>query len=154
MSLMDGDLLKESQELFASIVGKGNTASPYTFCLIVQALANGGEIDKAVAYLHQMVRNGYSPRMITCNVVLRVLCEEGRINGAFHVLVFMIKRDTTPSRFSFTASINEFIRQRRLLEALGVNGAAVKLGVAPHRTPRSDCKRESHVLLERVDAIA
>ena len=77
MSLMDGDLLKESEYLFARIVEKGYTTLPYTFCLMVQARANGGEIDKALAYLHQMIRNGYSPRMITYNIVLLFFVRKG-----------------------------------------------------------------------------
>ncbi|KAJ6845523.1 putative pentatricopeptide repeat-containing protein, mitochondrial [Iris pallida] len=132
MALMDGsEALKEGKELFERMISEGYKTSPYTYCLLVEALAKGDEIDDALAHLCKMAGGGYSPRMITCNAVFRILCKQGRVDDALHVLILMIERDSIPSSFSIILLLEEFTQQGRQLEALGVYGAAVKRGILP-----------------------
>ncbi|XP_072983388.1 uncharacterized protein [Typha latifolia] len=131
-STINSELLKDAKYLFKKIKEMNCELSPYTYSLMVQALAKGGEIDEALTYLHEMVKTGYSPRMMTYNILLRVLCGEGRVYVALDVLILMMERDTIPSGFSFSILLNEFSQQERQLDAFAVYAAAVKRGVVPH----------------------
>ncbi|KAG6531067.1 pentatricopeptide repeat-containing protein At1g62680, mitochondrial-like [Zingiber officinale] len=133
--VIDDKVLKDANELFELIKEVGHDLSPYTYCLMVQALARGGEVDKALFHLHEIARNGYSPRMMTFNVILRILCEQGRCDDAISVLVLMIDRDRIPSKFSFSILLSALCGLGRVLEAFGVYAAAVKRSVVPHWKP-------------------
>lgn len=137
--------LKVAKELFEKVTEMDFGPSPYTYCLMVQALAMGGEMDEALALLHETVREGYSPRMMTYNVILRILCEEGRLNDALGILVLMIKREKIPSRFSFHVLLNELSRQGRLLDAFGVYAAAIKRNVSSNWKPQKDWQNEEEL---------
>ncbi|KAJ0978393.1 hypothetical protein J5N97_013867 [Dioscorea zingiberensis] len=137
-STRNGDSFKKAKELFEKITELHYPLSPYTYCRMVQALAERGEVSQAFNHLLKMIGNGYSPRMLTYNIVLRVLCMNGRVDDALYVLVLMLEKDTIPGRFSFSVLIDELERQGRLLDAYGVYGSAVKWGVIPKRKPRQD----------------
>ncbi|XP_074568450.1 uncharacterized protein LOC141824991 [Curcuma longa] len=140
--VIDDKVLKDATELFESIKEVGHDLSPYTYCLMVQALARGGEVDKALFHLHEIVRNGYSPRMMTFNVILRILCEQGRCDDAISVLVLMIDGDRIPSKFSFGITLSALCGLGRVLEAFGVYAAAVKRNVVPHWKPPTGLNME------------
>ncbi|CAL9187790.1 unnamed protein product [Musa hybrid cultivar] len=134
-SVIDEKVLNDAMELLDAITEIGHNPSVYTYCLMVKALAIGGEIDKALFHLHEMVRIGYCPRMMTYNVVLRVLCGGGRGDDALDVLVLMIERGTIPSGSSFGILLGELCQQGRVLDAFGVYAAAIKRGVVLHWKP-------------------
>ncbi|KAG0453407.1 hypothetical protein HPP92_024711 [Vanilla planifolia] len=90
------ELLKEVKELFRDVSFDGVGPSPYTCCLMVQALAKGGETDIALAYLQEMVKHGYIPRIMTYNVILQKLCGTGRSLEAAGVFAVAIKRGVAP----------------------------------------------------------
>ncbi|KAG1338954.1 pentatricopeptide repeat-containing protein, mitochondrial-like [Cocos nucifera] len=144
-STINSELLKDAKELFGKVTEMDFGPSPYTYCLMVQALAIGGEMDEALDLLHEMVRAGYSPRMMTYNVILRTLCEEGRVNDALGILVLMIKREKIPSRFSFRVLLNELNRQGRLLDAFGVYAAAIKRDVISNWKPQKVWQNEEEL---------
>ncbi|KAK8928552.1 hypothetical protein KSP39_PZI017658 [Platanthera zijinensis] len=131
-SKINGKHFEEAKKLFDEItVKKGNEPSPYTYCLMVQTLAERGEIDAAMCYLKDMI----NPRIMTYNVVLRILCRKGMVNDALGVLVNMIERETMPSKFSLSILICEFKRQGRLLSSSAVYSVAIKRGVVPRCKP-------------------
>ncbi|XP_039135827.1 pentatricopeptide repeat-containing protein At3g22470, mitochondrial-like [Dioscorea cayenensis subsp. rotundata] len=139
-STRNDEPLKEAKELFEQIMELGYPLSPYTYCLMVQALAEKGEVSQAFNHLLEMIGKGYSPRMLTYNVVLRVLCRDGRVDDAMYVFILMLEKDTIPGKFSFSVLIGELERQGRLLDAYGVYAAAVKWGVVPKRIPGKQLK--------------
>ncbi|XP_020108840.1 pentatricopeptide repeat-containing protein At5g41170, mitochondrial-like [Ananas comosus] len=156
-SMTNNEVLKDAKELFKKIQEVSYGPSPYTYCLMIQALAKGGEIDEAVAHLHEMMKEGYSPRIMTYNVVLRVLCDEGRVYEALDLLLDMITRDVIPSRFSFSIVLNEFCRQGQMLDAYSVYAAAIKRGVIPYwkrKDERKDNKESDQTLDKEVEEIA
>nr|CAD1833089.1 unnamed protein product [Ananas comosus var. bracteatus] len=156
-SITNDEVLKDAKELFKKIQEVSYGPSPYTYCLMIQALAKGGEIDEAVAHLHEMIKEGYSPRIMTYNVVLRVLCDEGRAYEALDLLLDMITRDVIPSRFSFSIVLNEFCRQGKMLDAYSVYAAAIKRGVIPYwkrKDERKDNKEYDQTLDKEVEEIA
>ncbi|KAJ8484600.1 hypothetical protein OPV22_017085 [Ensete ventricosum] len=134
-SVIDEKVLNDAMEILDAITEIGHYPSAYTYCLMVQALAVGGRIDKALFHLHEMVRIGYCPRMMTYDVVLRVLCGGGRGDDALDVLVLMIERGTIPSKFSFGILLGELCQQGRVSDAFGVYAAATKRGVVPNWKP-------------------
>uniref|UniRef100_K3YCJ4 Pentacotripeptide-repeat region of PRORP domain-containing protein n=1 Tax=Setaria italica TaxID=4555 RepID=K3YCJ4_SETIT len=58
----DASALGDAREVFAKLVASGHEPVSYTYCLMAQALARGGEVDAAVALLEEMVRRGYALR--------------------------------------------------------------------------------------------
>ncbi|XP_043687299.1 pentatricopeptide repeat-containing protein At1g09900-like [Telopea speciosissima] len=135
-SWADGELLKDAEELFERIKNVGLGPHPSTYCLMIQSLSIRGQIDRALANLHEMMRLGYPPRMITFNTVVRALCVEGRVDDALLVLLVMVTSSTSPGRISYNLIIDELNQQGRLLGASVVYGAALKRGVIPHCKPR------------------
>ena len=96
-------------------MASGHEPVSYTYCLMAQALARGGEVDAAVALLEEMVR---------------ALCDRSRARDALRVLVLvMIVRDFVPGRNAFDALLGELGRQGRWTNAMAVYAAAVKRGV-------------------------
>jgi len=126
----DASALGDAREVFAKLVASGHEPVSYTYCLMAQALARGGEVDAAVALLEEMVRRGYALRKRTYTDVVRALCDRGRARDALRVLVLvMIVRDFVPGRNAFDALLGELGRQGRWTDAMAVYAAAVKRGV-------------------------
>ncbi|RLN42702.1 protein Rf1, mitochondrial-like [Panicum miliaceum] len=126
----DVSALGDAREVFAKLVASGHEPVSYTYCLMAQALARGGEVDAAVALLEEMVRRGYALRKRAYTDVVRALCDRGRARDALRVLVLvMIVRDFVPGRNAFDALLGELGRQGRWTDAMAVYAAAVKRGV-------------------------
>ncbi|NP_001130560.2 uncharacterized protein LOC100191659 [Zea mays] len=126
----DASALGDAEEVFAKVVASGHEPVSYTYCLMAQALARGGEVDAAVALLEDMVRKGYALRKRAYTDVVRALCDRGRARDALQVLVLvMIVRDFVPGRNAFEALLGELSRQGRWADAMAVYAAAVKRGV-------------------------
>ncbi|KAF3331844.1 pentatricopeptide repeat-containing protein [Carex littledalei] len=131
LSLTNKEILKDVKELFEIIVELQFGPTPYTYCLMIQALASAGEIDSALVHLNNMVNTGACPRMLTCNMVIRLLCREGKVYDAQSVLVTMIKLGKLPGTFSFEIILNESSSQGKFSDALALYGVALKLGIDP-----------------------
>ncbi|KAL6660103.1 hypothetical protein ACP70R_002225 [Stipagrostis hirtigluma subsp. patula] len=126
----DVSALADAREVFGKVVAAGHEPVSYTYCLMAQALARGGEVDAAVALLEEMVRRGYALRKRAYTDVVRALCGRGRARDALRVLVLvMIVRDFVPGRNAFDALLGELARQGRWPDAMAVYAAAVKRGV-------------------------
>jgi len=126
----DVSALGDAKEVFAKLVASGHEPVSYTYCLMAQALARGGEVDAAVALLEDMVRKGYALRKRAYTDVVRALCDRGRARDGLQVLVLvMIVRDFVPGRNAFEALLGELSRQGRWADAMAVYAAAVKRGV-------------------------
>ncbi|KAF8728602.1 hypothetical protein HU200_017867 [Digitaria exilis] len=126
----DASALGDAREVFGKVVASGHEPVSYTYCLMAQALARGGEVDAAVALLEEMVRKGYALRKRAYTDVVRALCDMGRARDALRVLVLvMVVRDFVPGRNAFDALLGELGRQGRWLDAMAVYAAAVKRGV-------------------------
>ncbi|CAN6301003.1 unnamed protein product [Urochloa humidicola] len=126
----DASALGDAREVFGKLVASGHEPVSYTYCLMAQALARGGEVDAAVALLEEMVRRGYALRKRAYTDVVRALCDGGRARDAMRVMVLvMIVRDFVPGRNAFDALLGELGRQGRWHDALAVYAAAVKRGV-------------------------
>ncbi|PVH32741.1 hypothetical protein PAHAL_9G475800 [Panicum hallii] len=126
----DVSALGDAREVFAKLVASGHEPVSYTYCLMAQALARGGEVDAAVALLEEMVRRGYALRKRAYTDVVRALCDRARARDALRVLVLvMIVRDFVPGRNAFDALLGELGRQGRWTDAMAVYAAAVKRGV-------------------------
>ncbi|MQL71696.1 hypothetical protein Taro_004022 [Colocasia esculenta] len=134
------ELLTEAEGLFQTINDIGYKLSPYTYCLMVQAFADGGHIDKALAHLSEMERIGFSPRIMTYNMLIRVLCGEQRVDDALFVFILMLRGNRIPSTFSCNRLFNEFNQQERFLDACSVYAAALKHGVHLCQQPRKQSK--------------
>lgn len=125
----DISALRDAKEVFGKVVASGHEPVSYTYCLMAQALARGGEVDAAVALLGEMVRKGYALRKRAYTDVVRALCERGRARDALRVLALVIARDFVPGRNAFDALLGELARQGRWPDATAVYAAAVKRGV-------------------------
>uniref|UniRef100_A0A0A9D0W0 Pentacotripeptide-repeat region of PRORP domain-containing protein n=1 Tax=Arundo donax TaxID=35708 RepID=A0A0A9D0W0_ARUDO len=126
----DISALGDAREVFGKVVAAGHEPVSYTYCLMAQALARGGEVDAAVALLEEMVRKGYALRKRAYTDVVRALCDRGRVRDALRVLVLvMIVKDFVPGRNAFDALLGELRRQGRWHDAMAVYAAAVKRGV-------------------------
>ncbi|CAN6312874.1 unnamed protein product [Urochloa humidicola] len=126
----DASALEDAREVFGKLVASGHEPVSYTYCLMAQALARGGEVDAAVALLEEMVRRGYALRKRAYTDVVRALCERGRARDAMRVMVLvMIVRDFVPGRNAFDALLGELGRQGLWHDAMAVYAAAVKRGV-------------------------
>ncbi|CAN6320083.1 unnamed protein product [Urochloa humidicola] len=126
----DASALDDAREVFGKLVASGHEPVSYTYCLMAQALARGGEVDAAVALLEEMVRRGYALRKRAYTDVVRALCERGRARDAMRVMVLvMIVRDFVPGRNAFDALLGELGRQGLWHDAMAVYAAAVKRGV-------------------------
>ncbi|WVZ56836.1 hypothetical protein U9M48_007312 [Paspalum notatum var. saurae] len=126
----DVSALGDAKEVFGKVVASGHEPVSYTYCLMAQALARGGEVDAAVALLEDMVRKGYALRKRAYTDVVRALCDRGRARDALRVLVLvMIVRDFVPGRNAFDALLGELSRQGRWADAMAVYATAVKRGV-------------------------
>ncbi|CAL4922522.1 unnamed protein product [Urochloa decumbens] len=122
--------LGDAREVFGKLVASGHEPVSYTYCLMAQALARGGEVDAAVALLEEMVRRGYALRKRAYTDVVRALCDRARARDAMRVMVLvMIVRDFVPGRNAFDALLGELGRQGRWHDAMAVYAAAVKRGV-------------------------
>ncbi|RCV44914.1 hypothetical protein SETIT_9G412900v2 [Setaria italica] len=144
----DASALGDAREVFAKLVASGHEPVSYTYCLMAQALARGGEVDAAVALLEEMVRRGYALRKRAYTDVVRALCDRGRARDALRVLVLvMIVRDFVPGRNAFDALLGELSRQGRWPDAMAVYAAAVKRGVAVSWKYLSKVKEEEPVRL-------
>uniref|UniRef100_A0A0A9CRE8 PROP1-like PPR domain-containing protein n=1 Tax=Arundo donax TaxID=35708 RepID=A0A0A9CRE8_ARUDO len=127
----DISALADAREVFGKVVAAGHEPVSYTYCLMAQALARGGEVDAAVALLEEMVRKGYALRKRAYMDVVRALCDRGRVRDALRVLVLvMIVKDFVPGRNAFDTLLGELSRQGRWPDAMAVYAAAVKRGVA------------------------
>ncbi|VAH90722.1 pentatricopeptide repeat-containing protein At1g64580-like [Triticum dicoccoides] len=125
----DISVLKDAKEVFGKVVAAGHEPVSYTYCLMAQALARGGEVDAAVAILDDMVRKGYALRKRAYTDVVRALCDRSRTHDALRVLAAVITKDFVPGRNAFDALLEELSRQGRWPDAMAVYGAAVKRGV-------------------------
>ncbi|KAL6902037.1 hypothetical protein ACP4OV_004913 [Aristida adscensionis] len=126
----DASALADAKEVFRKVVAGGHEPVSYTYCLMAQALARGGEVDAAVALLDEMARRGYALRKRAYTDVVRALCDRGRVRDALRVLVLvMVVRDFVPGRNAFDALLGELARQGRWPDAMAVYAAAVKRGV-------------------------
>ncbi|CAN6325301.1 unnamed protein product [Urochloa humidicola] len=126
----DASALGDAREVFGRLVASGHEPVSYTYCLMAQALARGGEVDAAVALLEEMARRGYALRKRAYTDVVRALCDRARARDAMRVMVLvMIVRDFVPGRNSFDALLGELGRQGRWHDAMAVYAAAVKRGV-------------------------
>ncbi|BAF11951.1 pentatricopeptide repeat-containing protein At1g09900 [Oryza sativa Japonica Group] len=121
--------LADAREVFGKLVASGHEPVSYTYCLMAQALARGGEVDAAVSLLGEMARRGYALRKRAYTDVVRALCERGRARDALRVLALVIARDFVPGRNAFDALLGELARQGRWPDAMAVYAAAVKRGV-------------------------
>nr|CAD1841848.1 unnamed protein product [Ananas comosus var. bracteatus] len=90
-SMTNNEVLKDAKELFKKIQEVSYGPSPYTYCLMIQALAKGGEIDEAVAHLHEMMKEGFS-----FSIVLNEFCRQGKMLDAYSVYAAAIKRGVIP----------------------------------------------------------
>jgi pentatricopeptide repeat protein len=127
----DASALGDAREVFARLAASGHEPVSYTYCLMAQALARGGEVDAAVALLEEMAREGYALRKRAYTDVVRALCARGRARDAVWVMVLvMVVRDFVPGRNAFDALLGELARQGRRRDAMAVYAAAVKRGVA------------------------
>jgi pentatricopeptide repeat protein len=133
-------VLKDVKKLLQMTVELHIGPTPYTCCLMVQALATAGEIDLALMHLNNMVNMGASPRMLTFNFVIRILCREGSVYDALSVLVTMIKLGALPGVFLFEIILNEFSKQGKILDALALYGTAIKLRINPNWILRDELK--------------
>jgi pentatricopeptide repeat protein len=140
LSMTNKVVLKDVKKLFQMTVELHIDPTPYTYCLMVQALATAGEVDLALVHLNNMVNMGASPRMLTFNIVIRILCQEGRVYDALSVLVTMIKLGTLPGVFSFELILNEFSKQGKILDALALYGTTIKLCIDPNWRLRDELK--------------
>ncbi|KAJ1297240.1 hypothetical protein BS78_01G362600 [Paspalum vaginatum] len=126
----DVSALGDAKEVFAKVVASGHEPVSYTYCLMAQALARGGEVDAAMALLEDMVRKGYALRKRAYTDVVRELCDRGRARDALRVLVLvMIVRDFVPGRNALDALLGELSRQGRWADTMAVYATAVKRGV-------------------------
>lgn len=125
----DISVLREAKEVFGKVVAAGHEPVSYTYCLMAQALARGGEVDAAVAILDDMVRKGYALRKRAYTDVVRALCDRSRTYDALRVLAVVIAKDFVPGRNAFDALLEELSRQGRWPDAMAVYAAAVKRGV-------------------------
>ncbi|KAG8063466.1 hypothetical protein GUJ93_ZPchr0003g17582 [Zizania palustris] len=121
--------LADAKEVFGKVVAAGHEPVSYTYCLMAQALARGGEVDAAMALLGEMVRKRYALRKRAYTDVVRALCDRGRSRDALRVLALVIARDFVPGRNAFDALLGELSRQGRWPDAMAVYAAAVKRGV-------------------------
>uniref|UniRef100_A0A2N9I1F4 Pentacotripeptide-repeat region of PRORP domain-containing protein n=1 Tax=Fagus sylvatica TaxID=28930 RepID=A0A2N9I1F4_FAGSY len=136
-SWKEKDLLEEAYEVFEKMKIGFYDIDPSTYCLMIQALCKGGKIEKSLDNLHDMIRMGNFPGIITFNSVIQALCAGGRVDEALLVLVLMDERVRIPSRMSYNLLIEGYNRQRWLLVACSIYGAALKRGVIPNSKPRS-----------------
>lgn len=125
----DISALRDAKEVFGKLVSSGHEPVSYTYCLMAQALARGGEVDAAVAILDDMARKGYALRKRAYTDVVRALCDRSRTSEAVRVLTVVIARDFVPGRNAFDALLGELSRQGRWPDAMAVYAAAVKRGV-------------------------
>lgn len=130
-------VLRDAYEVFDRMRERKIVVEHRAYELVIEALCNGKEVDKALASLVEMVRIGYSPGRFTfCNVI-RALCEDGKVDGALSVLSLTHRS----SRFwvgvpPYNILIKELNRQGRALDAGNVYGAALKRGLmVPRKKP-------------------
>ncbi|XP_019184264.1 PREDICTED: pentatricopeptide repeat-containing protein At5g41170, mitochondrial-like [Ipomoea nil] len=130
-------VLRDAYEVFDRMRERKIVVEHRAYELVIEALCNGKEVDKALASLVEMVRIGYSPGRFTfCNVI-RALCADGKVDGALSVLSLMHRR----SRFwvgvpPYNILIKELNRQGRALDARNVYAAALKRGLlVPRKKP-------------------
>ncbi|KAL9674886.1 hypothetical protein QQ045_003085 [Rhodiola kirilowii] len=136
MSWKEEELFKDVYDVFDIMRNRNYDIYPCAYSLVVQTLCIDQNIDKALVNLHEMLRRELFPRMIVFNSVIRILCCEGRVDEAIQVLIILYERRRVPSIISYNLLIDGLNRQRRWLEACSVFGAALKLGVSPHKKPR------------------
>ncbi|KZV55790.1 pentatricopeptide repeat-containing protein mitochondrial-like [Dorcoceras hygrometricum] len=125
------ELVKHASDLFDDMRNGQYTIDPCAYDLVIEALINGKEFDKAFMVLNEMITIGHSPRTFTFDVVTRSLCGTGDVDKALSVLMLLIE----PCSNHYDLVINELNRQGRSLDACYVYGVALKRGVAPKRKP-------------------
>ncbi|KAL9238158.1 hypothetical protein vseg_012624 [Gypsophila vaccaria] len=113
----------------------GYTVFPDSYCLLSHTFCIAKLTDRAMAVVREMVEAGFFPRMVTVNRIVLGLCEEERVREAMEVLVMVCEVGKIPSKISYNILIDEFNRQGNVLGASNVYGAALKLGVIPHKVP-------------------
>ncbi|XP_021723373.1 pentatricopeptide repeat-containing protein At3g04760, chloroplastic-like [Chenopodium quinoa] len=131
------DLFKFVDEVYAKMKSWDYSVFPDTYYLVIQTFCIRNEVDMALITLKEMIEAGYFPRMVTINRIIRGLCKEGKVSQALSILVLVCETGKFPSKISFNILIDEFNRQGFVLGACNVYGAALKLGIIPHRIPSS-----------------
>ncbi|XP_073278389.1 uncharacterized protein [Primulina huaijiensis] len=125
------ELVKHASDLFDDMRNGQYTIYPCAYDLVVEALSNGKELDKAFMILNEMVMIGHSPRTFTFGVVIQSFCGTSDVDKALLVLMLQHK----PCANHYDVVIGELNRQGRSVDACYVYGSALKRGVAPKRKP-------------------
>lgn len=146
-SRMDRDLLSNAYEVFDKMKSRGYVICPCAYDLVIEAFCMGKQMDKALATLHEMIRFGHTPRMITLNNVVRPLYVQGNLIQALPTLVLMLDENRMAFEFPFDKLIDECNRQGIYMCSCTVYGAALKRGVVPQRKP-TDCSAETKLKLD------
>ncbi|KAL5974795.1 hypothetical protein ACLOJK_031466 [Asimina triloba] len=147
-SLTDGKLLRDAEELFWQIREMGSGPTPQTCCSMIQALAVREKMDEALSILHHMTKTGNPPSAITYTIVIQALCNHGRADDAWLVLVLLInRRGPFPSRTAYNLLLDELDRQGRLSDSRKVYALALKRGVFLHPKSNVGFGKESFMKL-------
>ncbi|KAL2899817.1 hypothetical protein RDABS01_024899, partial [Bienertia sinuspersici] len=129
------ELLKNVHQVFEKMKSWHYSVFPDTYYVVIQTFCIGKQIDMALVTLHELVETGHFPRMVAINRIIRGLCDEGKSSQALSVLVLVCAAGKFPSKISFNILIDELNSQGNVLGACSIYGAALKLGVIPHRIP-------------------
>ncbi|OWM81624.1 pentatricopeptide repeat-containing protein At5g41170, mitochondrial-like [Punica granatum] len=139
-SLKEGngsDLLEDAGQLFSKMQIQNLAVEDDTYGLVISLFSVKKKSEEALVSVRKMMGEGFHPRIITLEDVVRGLCREGKLEKALSFLVLMEEEGMYPRRrVAYNILIEEFNRQGMAFSACNVYGIALKRGVIPEKKPK------------------
>ncbi|XVF29717.1 hypothetical protein REPUB_Repub15cG0146300 [Reevesia pubescens] len=138
MALVTANESDLALELYSNVASSG-LALPlncWTFSIMIRCCCKKNDLDEAQRVLHHMVKNGYSPNVITFTTLIHSLCKRGKLQNAFEVFAVMgrigckpTKKTIRPDIYSYTAVMDGFCKVGRSNEAMELLNQAQEVGL-------------------------
>ncbi|XP_047259185.1 pentatricopeptide repeat-containing protein At1g71060, mitochondrial-like, partial [Capsicum annuum] len=103
-----------------------------TYDIILHHLIRGRRTNEAYSVFQKMVDDpGCEPTISTYEIMVRMFCNEDRIDMALRVWDQMKAKGVLPGMDSFSTLINSFCRENRLEDACGYFQEMLDMGMRP-----------------------
>ncbi|KAM0051706.1 putative tetratricopeptide-like helical domain superfamily [Helianthus debilis subsp. tardiflorus] len=113
--LCNNGFVEEGLKLFNQMLCEGSGSKPdvVTYNIILNSLCNNGSVSRAIDILNRMLDHGCDPDLVTCNVFLKTLKEQGQDGSEF--LDELVIRLHKQKRVVGACNIIEVMLQRYLV---------------------------------------